>query len=135
MQDIFPFATNQVHDLVFHFFDHGAIHIDLIDHRNDLQIVLNRQVKITDGLGLDTLGGINQQKTTFAGGQCPAYFITEIHVAGCIDQVQDILLPVGVFIINLDGMTFNRNPLFPFEIHIIQYLVHHITVADGTGAL
>ena len=40
-----------------------------------------------------------------------------------------------MLIINLDGMAFNGNAFLSFQIHIVKYLVHHISVADSTGAL
>ena len=72
-------------------------------------------------------------KAAFAGRQGPAHFITEINVAGSINQVQDIFLPVCMLVIDLDGMALDGDALFPFQVHIIQHLVHHIPVADGTG--
>jgi hypothetical protein len=56
-------------------------------------------------------------------------------MAGSIDQVQDILLAVLMFIIDLYRMALDGNALLSFKVHIIKYLVHHITVADGAGAL
>ena len=72
---------------------------------------------------------------TFAGSQCTAYFITKIHVAGGINQVQDILLVVFVFVIDLYGVALDGDTLFTFQVHVIQHLVHHISVADGAGGL
>ena len=38
------FAANQIKNLFHHLVDHSVGHINFIDHRNDLQIVLNSQV-------------------------------------------------------------------------------------------
>ena len=61
MQDVLLLATDQVDDLIRHLFWGCAWKIDLVQHRNDLQIVLERQVQIGNGLGLYALGGINDQ--------------------------------------------------------------------------
>ncbi len=72
-QDLVFFTADQLYDLVLYFWDHGAFHIDLIDHGDDLQVIFQRQVEVGNGLRLDTLGGIHQQQCTFAGGQCTGY--------------------------------------------------------------
>jgi hypothetical protein len=40
-----------------------------------------------------------------------------------------------VFITDLYRVAFDGDPLLPFEVHIIQHLVHHISFADGIGGL
>jgi hypothetical protein len=40
-----------------------------------------------------------------------------------------------VLVVDLDSMTFDGDPFFTFEIHIIQYLVHHFPFTDGIGSL
>src|SRR6187200_2597627 len=56
-------------------------------------------------------------------------------MAGSIDQVQDIFLLICMLVIDLYRMALDGNTLLPFKVHIIKHLVHHITVADGAGAL
>ena len=135
MQYIIFFTTYQFYYLIFHFFNHCTVHINLIDNGNYLKVIINSEVQIRNRLCLYSLCSIYQQQATLTGSQCTAHFITKVHVAGSINQVQYVLLPVSMFIINLDSMTFNSNALFSFQIHIVQHLVHHITVADGAGAL
>ena len=135
MQDLLALAADQVDDLVFHFFDHGAIHIDLVDHRDDLQVVVDGEVEVRNSLRLYPLGGIHQQQAAFAGGQGTAYFIAEVYVTGGIDQVEGIFLPVVMFIVDLYRVALDGDPLLPLQVHIIQHLVHHFAVADRAGAL
>jgi hypothetical protein len=54
---------------------------------------------------------------------------------GRIDQVQDVLLPVGVVILDLDGMALYGDALFPLQVHIVQDLIHHVPFTDGVGRL
>src|SRR6516164_2043886 len=51
-----------------------------------------------------------------------------------IDEVQNIFL-IFMLIIYLDRVTFDGDPFFSFQIHIIQYLIHHFTFTDGIGHL
>ena len=56
-------------------------------------------------------------------------------MAGSINQIQNILLPVTMIIINLNGMALDGDAFFSFQVHIVQHLVHHISFADGVGNL
>src|SRR5262245_62106478 len=40
-----------------------------------------------------------------------------------------------ILIIYLNRMTFYRNTFFSLKVHIVQYLVHHLTFADRVGRL
>jgi hypothetical protein len=40
-----------------------------------------------------------------------------------------------MLVLDLDGVTLDGDPLFPFEVHIVKDLVHHIAFTDGIGGL
>ena len=65
-QDILTRTTQQLDDLVFHLVGAGARQVDLIDHRNDLQVVLDGHIEIRDGLRLYALGGVDNQQGALA---------------------------------------------------------------------
>lgn len=56
-------------------------------------------------------------------------------MTGSINQVQYILFPILMLIINLNCMTLDSYALFPFQVHIIEYLVHHFPFIDSVGSL
>ena len=66
----------------------GAGQVDLVDHRDQLQPVLDRQVGVGDGLRLDPLGGVDDQQGALAGGEAARDLVGEVDVAGRVDQVQ-----------------------------------------------
>ena len=68
--------------------------VDLVDDGDDGEVHLHRQVHVGDGLGLDALRGIHDEQRPFAGAQAARHLVGEIHVAGRIDQVQLVGLPV-----------------------------------------
>jgi hypothetical protein len=43
--------------------------VDLVDDRDDRQVVLERQVQVVDCLRLHALHGVDDQQRAFAGGQ------------------------------------------------------------------
>ena len=66
--------------------------VDLVQHRDDGQVVLHRQEGVGDGLGLHALEGIDEQDRPLAGGEAARHLVAEIDVAGRVDQVQLVLL-------------------------------------------
>ena len=60
----------------------------------DLQVVLQGQVGVGQGLGLHALGGVHHQDGALAGGQGAGDLIVEVHVARGVDEVEGIGLAV-----------------------------------------
>ena len=56
--------------------------VDLVDDRDDLEVVLDREIGVGQRLRLDALGRVDQQQRAFARGQRPGYLVGEVHVAG-----------------------------------------------------
>jgi hypothetical protein len=56
-------------------------------------------------------------------------------MAGGVNQVKGELFPIGMGVPDLDRVAFDRDTLFPFQVHIVQYLVHHVTIGNGIGSL
>ena len=53
-------------DLVEARLDIGGREVDLVDHRDDRQIVLHRHIEVCQRLCLDPLCGVDEQKRTLA---------------------------------------------------------------------
>ena len=88
-------AAEQVGDLVGDPLGLGAGQVDLVDHRDQLEPVLDRQVGVGDRLRLDPLGGVDDQQRALAGGEAARDLVGEVDVAGRVDQVQVVGLAVG----------------------------------------
>ena len=71
----------------------GRRQIDFVDHRNDFEIVVQRQVGIGQRLRLHALRGVHHQQRAFAGLQAARNFVAEIDVAGRVDQVELVVEP------------------------------------------
>ena len=92
------------------------------------------QIQIADCLRLNTLRGINQQQRTFTGRDRAAHFVGEVNVTGRINEIEDVLFPVGgVYISHLDSMALDGDATLALQIHIIQGLILHLAFADGIG--
>ncbi len=83
-----------------------------------MQVVLQGQVQIGNGLRLYTLRRVYNKERAFAGSNGTGYFVRKVNVSRCVDQVEGVLFSVGE-IVHLDGVAFNGDAAFPFEIHVI----------------
>ncbi len=95
----------------------GAGQVDLVDHRDDLVIVLDRLIDIGERLRLDALRRVDDEQRAFARGEAAAHFIGEIDMARRVHQVERVALPVEAHGLRLDG----DPPLF-LDVHVIKDL-------------
>ena len=63
--------------------------VDLVEDRDDREVLLQRQVQVRQRLRLDALRGVDEQHRALAGLQRPADLVGEVDVAGGVDEVQD----------------------------------------------
>ena len=73
--------ADDVLDLAARLFGLGAGQIDLVDDRNDLEVVLDRQIGVGQRLRLDALRRVDQQQRAFARGQRPRDLVGKVDVA------------------------------------------------------
>ena len=96
----------------------GGRQVDLVEGGDDLEVVLEGQVAVGEGLGLDALGGVDEEHRALAGGQAAAHLVGEVDVAGRVDEVEDVALPVEADRLELDGDA----PL-PLDVHRVEVLL------------
>ncbi len=70
----------------------GRRQIDLVDYRDDFEIVVQRKIGIGQRLRFDALRGIDHKQRAFARLQAARNFIGEINVPRRIDEIELILL-------------------------------------------
>ena len=97
-------------DLLQHPIRLCAGQIDLVDHRDDLKVLIDGEVDVGEGLGLDTLSGIDHQKDAFTGRQRPADFVGEVDMSGGVDEVEGVDLAVLRLPGDDDGLGLDGDP-------------------------
>ena len=127
--------ANHVFNLVAHPFRVGAGQVDLVHHRQDLQACVHRQVGVGQGLGLNALGGVHHQHGPFTGGQRPGHLVVKVHMAGGVDQIEDVVLPVLGGVHQGDRVGLDGDAPFPFQVHVVQQLVFHLPQRHRLGQL
>ena len=113
----------------------GRRQIDLIDDRNDFQVVVQRQVGVGEGLRLDALGSVHHQQGAFAGLEAAGYLVGKIHVAGGIDEVQLVEVAVAGAIVQPHGVRLDGDAALALQVHGVEDLLHHFALLQRAGGL
>ena len=109
--------------------------VDLVDDRQDGQIVIHGQAHVGQGLSLDPLGGVHHQDGALAGRQAARHLIGEVDVARSVDEVQLVVETVrGLVGQSHRGHLDGDSPL-PFQLHLVQDLFPHLPGIHGVGRL
>ncbi len=113
----------------------GRRQIDFIDYRNNLQVVMQREIGIGESLSFHALRGVHHQQRAFASLQTARNLIRKIDVPGRIDQIQLIHFAVVGAIIQAHRMGLDGDAALALEIHRIEDLRHHLALRQSAGNL
>ena len=69
--------------------------VDLVEHRDDVQVGVQREVEVGQRLRLDALRGVDEQHGGLAGLERPGHLVGEVDVAGGVDHVQHVGARLG----------------------------------------
>ena len=108
--------------------------VDLVQHRDDPEVGVQGQVQVGQRLRLDALGGVDQQHRALAGGQAAGDLVAEVHVAGGVDEVEDVL-HVAALPGQPDGLALDRDAALALDVHPVQVLRAHLAPLDHAGEL
>ena len=108
----------------------GRREVDLVQHGDDLEVVLEGEVAVGQGLGLDALRGVDDEDDTLTRGEGPAHLVAEVDVAGRVDQVEDVAVPLDADVLGLD-----RDAPLALEIHRVEVLLAHVARLNSAGDL
>ena len=109
--------------------------IDLVDHRDDFEPVVHREVGVGERLRFDALRRVHEQQRPFAGGERSRHFVRKIDVPGRIDQVEDVDLPVVGLVGQADGVGLDGDAPLALEVHRVEDLRLHLARLQRAGDL
>ncbi len=98
-------------------------------------VVVQRLVDVGERLRLDALAGIDHQQRALAGGKTAVDLVGEVHVAGRVDQVEDVVLAVARAVIQAHGLRLDRNAALALDVHGIEHLIDHFARLEAAGQL
>ena len=111
----------------------GRWQVDLVDDRDDREVLRHRQVDVGEGLGLDPLAGVDDEDRALAGLERPAHLVREVDVPRRVDEVEGVGPAVGGVVVEADGPGLDRDPLLALELHRVEHLGRHLALVDRVG--
>ncbi len=115
--------------------DVGGGQVDLVDHRHHFQALFHGGVAVGHRLRFHALGRIDHQQRAFAGGQRAADFIGEVDVAGGVDEVQMVGLPVLGQIRQRHRLRLDRDATLALDRVGVEHLRFHLAGLQATTEL
>ena len=112
----------------------GRRQVDLVEDRDDREVVLHGEVEVRQGLRLDALRGVDEQDGALAGGQAARHLVGEVDVPGGVDHVQRVGRPVELPR-HPDGLALDGDAALALDVHPVQVLRPHVPVLDDPGEL
>ena len=108
----------------------GRRQVDLVDDRDDLEVVLDREIRVGERLRLDPLRRVDDEHRALARLERARDLVREVDVARRVDQVELVALPLDAHRLRLD-----RDPPLALELHRVEQLVPHVALGDGLREL
>ena len=117
----------------------GRREVDLVEHRDDRQVVLHREIEVRQRLCLDPLCRVDEQDGPLAGGERAGDLVAEVDVPRCVDHVEDELLgpsrgvdrPPG----HPHGLGLDGDAPLALDVHPVEVLRPHGPAVDDPGDL
>ena len=128
--DFVGLTAKEVDELGLDSVNVGGGEIDFVDDGDDIEVLLESEIDVGEGLSLDALGGVHDEDGGFDSLERAGDFVREVDMAGSINEVEFIALPM-----HLDRGELNGDALFAFKIHGIQELGLHFASGNGAGEL
>ncbi len=122
-----------VFELLATFVDVGSGEVDFVEDGDDGEVLVEGEVDVGHGLGLDALGGVDDEDGAFAGGEGAGDLVGEVDVSGGVEEVKFVGLPVFGFIEHGDGVGFDGDAFFSLEVHGVEELGLGFALGDGLG--
>ncbi len=102
--------------------------IDFVDHRNDLEVVMQGEIGIRESLRLDALRRVHNQQRAFTGLQAARDFVGEIDVTRRVDEVQLVSVAVLRRVIQAHCVGLDGDATLSFQVHGVEHLLHHFAL-------
>jgi len=135
LEDRLGVAADDVRDLRGVLLGLRGRQVDLVEHRDDLEVVLEGQVEVGEGLRLDALGGVHEQDRALAGGEAAGDLVGEVDVAGGVDEVEDVVLAIAGVERQAHGLALDGDAALALDVHPVEVLRAHLPGVHDAGDL
>ena len=108
----------------------GLRQVDLVHDGDDLEPVLDREIRVRERLRLDPLRRVDDEERALARLERARDLVGEVDVARRVDQVELVALPRDAH-----GLRLDRDAALALEIHRVEQLGAHVALDDRLGDL
>ena len=116
--------------------------VDLVEHRDDVQVSAEREVEVGQRLGLDALRGVDQQHRGLARLERPRHLVGEVDVARGVDHVQHVHAGLGALLVVVrhgprhpHGLALDGDAALALDVHPVEILRPGHPLVDDPGQL
>ena len=109
--------------------------VDLVEDRDEGEVLAHGQMDVGQGLSLDALGRVDDEDRPLAGLEAVTDLVGEVDVPGGVDQVEAVGQAVVRLVLETDGAGLDRDALLALQVHRVQDLAGHLARVDGVGQL
>ena len=116
--------------------------VDLVEHRDDVQVGVQREVEVREGLRLDALRGVDEQDGGLAGLERPRDLVGEVDVPGRVDHVEHVGAGLGALVVagrhrprHPDGLALDGDAALALDVHPVEVLRPGAALVDDAGEL
>ena len=127
--------ADNVLDFIYYSVGVSARQVDLVDDGHDFKSAVDREVRIGEGLSLDSLRSVDDENRSLTGGERTRDLVVEVDVAGSVDEVEEIVLAVVGGVDYADGARLDRDSALTLELHVVEELSLHVARGNGVGVL
>jgi hypothetical protein len=113
----------------------GPREVDLVERGDQLEPRVHGQVRVRERLRLDALRRVHYEQRAIARGQRARHLVSEVHVAGRVDQVQAVGLAVTRGVLHAHGLRLDRYAALALELHLVEELRAVLARVDGARHL
>ena len=114
----------------------GGGQVNLVQNGQHFQILLDGGVAIRDRLRFYALRRVHHEQRALAGIERARHFVREIDVAGGVDEVELVGLPVALrCVVERDALRLDGNAALALQIHRIQHLRLHFALGQAAAHL
>ncbi len=107
----------------------GRGQVDLVQHRDDVEVGAEGEVQVCQGLRLDPLSRVDQQHGRLAGLEAAGHLVGEVHVPRCVDHVEHVRARLGALVVagrdgprHPDGLALDGDAALALDVHAVEVL-------------
>ncbi|MBG9887033.1 hypothetical protein ABE10_10920, partial [Bacillus toyonensis] len=108
--------------------------IDLVQDRDDREVVLQRQIEVRQRLRLDSLRRVHEEDRALAGGERARHLVGEVDVPRSVDHVQGEGLALDLPG-HPDRLALDGDAALALDVHPVEVLRPHVALCDHPGDL